>query len=354
MTAEQASGAKRVARGETRPNRLLAALGSSRSPLGAVCLVAGLIALASGAAAFWWRHGNAPTVGGDQLQNTTVADVDDSLPVVRNPGYLGAQACAPCHSRRVAEFQSTRHFRACCVPQSATMPSAFSAGRGSYTAPGQALRFEMRERQGEYFETAIRRTAAGEERTSAPVNLVYGSGGAADEIYFTWHGDRLNELPMAWLHPLQRWGAQPFNPHMEGDASRITTPRCLECHNTWIEHVAGTENRYRRDNAILGVSCERCHGPAAEHVAFHTAHPDAANGEHIVKPALLSRDRQMDLCGQCHSNAVKRRGPAFSYRPGEPLDKHFRTNLNQRQEEDHVANQVHYRDRANSFKRMLR
>src|SRR5207302_2324709 len=100
-----------------------------------------------------------------------------------------------------------------------------------------------------------------------------------------------------------------------------------------------------------GVSCERCHGPAAEHVAFHTARPDAETGAHIIKPALLSRDRQMDLCGQCHSNAAKRRGPAFSYRPGEPLEDYFRINLNQRQEEDHVANQVHYLRQSKCFQK---
>ncbi|HEV3115720.1 MAG TPA: tetratricopeptide repeat protein [Gemmataceae bacterium] len=314
-------------------------------------LAAALIALTSGAAVFWWRCGNHAPSGLDPFPNGTIVDTEDASTIVRNPGYLGPQACAPCHSGRVAEFRSTRHFRACCVPQTATMPAGFAPGRGRYATHNQGLRFEMGERRGEYYETAVRSTPGGEERTSGHIDLVYGSGGGADEIYFTWHGDRLNELPMAWLHPLKRWGAQPFNPYMRGDASRTTTPRCLECHNTWIEHVPGTENRYRRDDGILGVSCERCHGPAAEHVSFHTTHADAETGAHIVKPALLSRDRQMDLCGQCHSNAAKRRGPAFGYRPGESLEDYFRINVNQRQEEDHVANQVHYLRSSKCFQK---
>ena len=59
-------------------------------------------------------------------------------------------------------------------------------------------------------------------------------------------------------------------------------------------------------------------------MAFHQAHPGAAADEAIVHPGSLSRERRMDLCAQCHSNATKPRGPVFSYRPGEPLEAYFR------------------------------
>jgi tetratricopeptide (TPR) repeat protein len=194
---------------------------------------------------------------------------------------------------------------------------------------------------GDYFQTAIRAAPTGEQRTQSRIDLAYGTG-TADEIYFTWHEDRLFELPMAWLHPQKRWGRQPFNPHLSGDFSRTTTTRCLECHNTWFEHVAGTENKYKRDSFLLGVTCERCHGPGREHVAFHQAHPGAAAREAIVHPGRLERDRLMDVCGQCHSNAVKPRGPPLRFRPGEARDSYFRIAANEYREEDHVADQVKY------------
>jgi tetratricopeptide (TPR) repeat protein len=50
----------------------------------------------------------------------------------------------------------------------------------------------------------------------------------------------------------------------------------------------------------------------------------------------------MDVCGQCHSNAIRARGPAFGYRPGEPLDAHLRTQTQVNRESDHVAGQVGY------------
>jgi predicted CXXCH cytochrome family protein len=71
----------------------------------------------------------------------------------------------------------------------------------------------------------------------------------------------------------------------------------------------------------------------------------------VVHPGRLTRDRQLDLCAQCHSNAPKPRGPAFSYRPGEPLEAYFRTNINTRQENDHVASQVHYLRQSKCFQK---
>jgi tetratricopeptide (TPR) repeat protein len=301
-----------------------------------------VVALA-GAVALWWRPRPQPPA-------TAAAglDLEPDAPPAPDPGYLGPQACVACHAQRVAEFQATRHFRACRRPQPETMPPGFAPGRGTYATRDPALRFEMTQAGGEFFQTAVHITAAGEQRTPARIAFAYGSGGAGDEIYFTWHGDRLFELPVAWLHPLKQWGEQPFNPYGTGDYSRPTTS-CLECHNTWFEHVAGTENQYRRGHFILGVTCERCHGPGREHVAFHQAHAEADSGQAIVHPRRLTRDRQLDVCGQCHSNAMKPRGPALSYRQGEPLEAYFRTARVEHQENDHVADQVKYLRQSRCF-----
>jgi tetratricopeptide (TPR) repeat protein len=50
----------------------------------------------------------------------------------------------------------------------------------------------------------------------------------------------------------------------------------------------------------------------------------------------------MDVCAQCHSNAMKPRSPPLRYRPGEKLETYFRTSANKHREEDHVADQVKY------------
>src|SRR5437870_3306147 len=83
----------------------------------AVCAALGAVTLLAAATASvcWWRRPPlaAPSVA--------VEDPDPVEPAAPDPGYLGPQACAPCHAARVAEFRATSHFRACRVPQDGPM-----------------------------------------------------------------------------------------------------------------------------------------------------------------------------------------------------------------------------------------
>src|SRR5207249_11593311 len=81
------------------------------------------------------------------------------------------------------------------------------------------------------------------------------------------------------------------------------------------------------------------------------AHPRAEAGHAIVHPGHLARERQIELCTQCHGNSTKARGPVNSYRPGEPLEQYFRTALTSHPEDDHVANQVKYLRQSKCFQK---
>src|SRR5262245_42022583 len=69
------------------------------------------------------------------------AHVEATLPSPSD--YLGPEACAACHAERVAEFQATRHYQACTVPDPDRMPAGFSAGRGTFETRVPGLHFEM-------------------------------------------------------------------------------------------------------------------------------------------------------------------------------------------------------------------
>lgn len=268
-----------------------------------------------------------------------------------NPGYLGPEACAQCHAQRVAEFQSTRHFVANKRPESGQMPEGFLPEKGKFSVEDLALRFEMSEQNGKFREAPFFDHSPQAPTHSSEIAFCYGAKGGNDEVYFTWHEDQLCELPVAWLDPLKMWGASPFDRHDSGDFARDTTVRCVECHNTWVEHLPGSRNQYRRDDWILGVTCEVCHGPGRDHVSFHQKNPLEKEPRDVVRPARLSRERRMDLCAQCHSNALKHRGPAFSYRPGEPLEDFYFSLRTSRPEDDHVANQTTYLRQSRCFQK---
>ena len=111
--------------------------------------------------------------------------------------------------------------------------------------------------------------------------------------------------------------------YLDGTANfdRPVIPRCVECHATYFQTLAPSPlmNRYDKADFILGISCERCHGPGEEHVARQRGQSAAAAGEAITNPAKLSRDRRVDVCAQCHGGLGEEIAPAFSFRPGQPL-----------------------------------
>ncbi len=278
-------------------------------------------------------------VGQSVLEFEPEIDLATTTP---NPGYVGAAACAECHQTRVHEFEKTRHFLAAIKPTPRVMPTGFLPGKGRFSSDEPSLYFENVRQDETYVQIAVRKESQEESRAVAPIAFVYGGAGKFDEIYFTWHEDRLFELPIAWLHPFNRWGAAPFDRGAPGDCSRPTQPRCLECHFTWFEHIHGTENRYKPDSFLFGVTCERCHGPGKDHVDHHKSNPGIKTPHAISHPGTFHRDRQIDVCIQCHNNAPKGRGHAMRFRPGETAERYFRTNLSTTPETDHVGNQIRY------------
>ena len=258
-------------------------------------------------------------------------------------GYVGWSVCSECHANRVDVFQDTRHFLALQRPDQVKLHRGFHGGEtSSYTPPGSPVRFEMTNDPVATI-SAIPLAQGTGPKVVSPVECIYGAGAGTDEVYFTRKGEEVFELPIVWLHPQDQWGATRFDPHGSGDLSRPLPPQCLNCHAVWVDFKRGSLNSYGPfENKLLGVTCERCHGPAREHVEHHRAHPLEKVAAHIVQPRQLSRERLMDVCAQCHTNAVHFRQPPFSYRPGEVLDDYFRILEMKLPEEDRVANQVRY------------
>jgi hypothetical protein len=82
-------------------------------------------------------------------------------------------------------------------------------------------------------------------------------------------------------------------------------------------------NRYNRIGFVVGITCEKCHGPGGEHVLhFNSKTTDTRSAPAILNPARFSRDREVDLCAWCHAGHGVPLLPTFSYIPGERLDKY--------------------------------
>jgi tetratricopeptide (TPR) repeat protein len=264
-------------------------------------------------------------------------------------GYVGWAVCSECHRGRVEEFQETRHFHALKLPDQVKFPGGFEPGRNSFTPPGSPVRFDMAIAPAPVI-TAVPLADSTAPAVVSPVEFIYGAGAGTDEVYFTRKGDQLFEMPIAWLHHQEQWGAVQFDSNGSGDLSRPLAPQCLECHSVWVDYIPGTHNQYGPlEPELLSVTCERCHGPANEHVTHHRLHPGETVAAHILQPNTLSRDRKTDLCAQCHTNTVRHRSAPFSYRPGKPLEESFRILAMHFPEEDRVANQTRYLKESRCF-----
>lgn len=278
-------------------------------------------------------------------QPTSISDSIETTPAVtenvtaKNPGYVGIDRCEPCHRERVGEFRETRHFLAAVDATQVKMAAGFEPGRNRFQAPLSQLTFEMSDNDHAPQMTVWNTTNPASTRRETPIDIVYGYGADTDETYFRWRDDRVHELPVAWMHSHQCWGGVVINPHGGGDYSRPVTAQCLNCHFTWVDCVPGESPLFRRETALLGVTCERCHGPGRDHVAHHEKAPADRTPQSIVPPSQLSRERLLDLCAQCHDNGIQFRRAPFTYRPGDVLSEFVRIPQFPLEEDNHVANQ---------------
>jgi hypothetical protein len=82
-------------------------------------------------------------------------------------------------------------------------------------------------------------------------------------------------------------------------------------------------DNFDQQKIIYGIDCERCHGPAAQHVSFHQEHPQEKNAKYIATYASLTRQAKMDMCAQCHSGIQQTLKSTFNFKPGDTLINNF-------------------------------
>jgi hypothetical protein len=237
-------------------------------------------------------------------------------------GYVGDEVCGSCHHDRFGTFQLTAHHRTSQLPNANSIAGPFAPPENTVKTIDPALSFRMEIRNGGFYETAIFGEPPHSKQHSEMIGIVVGSG-KKGQTYLYWKGDELYELPISYWIELRRWVNSPG--YLDGTANfdRPVIPRCVECHATYFDSLspAPLQNRFDKTNFVLGISCERCHGPGAEHVKDQRS---ATGNATIVNPAKLSRERKMDTCAQCHGGLGESVAPAFSFRPGEPLANYIK------------------------------
>ncbi len=238
------------------------------------------------------------------------------------PGYMGDAACQSCHRDKVETFHRTSHYLTSRLPQKDSILGNFTPNANVMKTSNPELFFQMDEKEDGFFQTAIEGAAPFITSRTERFAFVVGSGGKG-QTYLFWKGDELFELPVSYWTELG-WVNSPGYRNGVANFDRPIIPRCLECHATYFEQRAPPSYRYSKTGFVLGITCEKCHGPGREHAQHVTSKSPGGAGSAILNPARLSRDRQMDLCAWCHAGHGSPVEPTFSYVPGEPLDKYLK------------------------------
>lgn len=238
--------------------------------------------------------------------------------------FTGDESCRPCHASQFETYERTAHHLTSLAPSLETISGRFTLGSNLLATINPLLSFRMEEKDGSFYQVAVTGEPPRVSTRRERIDFVIGSGGKG-QTYLYWHGSQLFELPVSYWTELGQWVNSPGYLDGIADFDRPIVPRCFECHATYIRALSTSpnDNRYDKTGYVLGISCERCHGPGRRHVElFQSTSANVADAK-IVNPAKLPRDVALGVCAQCHGGLGKPLEPAFSYVPGEPLEKYL-------------------------------
>jgi nitrate/TMAO reductase-like tetraheme cytochrome c subunit len=230
--------------------------------------------------------------------------------------FAGSESCQSCHQTIYQTFLATPHSK---TSASATNLSIF----GSFKVGENVFQFNERDHveMNMYDSGLFQNIYSGDQKIGTQrFDVVIGSG-TKGQTFLSWHGNKLVQLPVSYYTPEQQWSSNPGNPTDRLILNRPVGPGCLNCHSTHFDVTLKLNEPPDYDNHkfILGIQCERCHGPAAQHVSLAGEVDPTTKGRKVVNPKFLNRKQQLDLCSQCHSGNRASTSSSFHFLPGDSL-----------------------------------
>lgn len=236
--------------------------------------------------------------------------------------FAGSATCASCHKNIYDSHRKTAHYLTSGKASESNIKGSFEPGKNTFNYEmGTAV--TMEKRNDSFYQVEYH---SGKERDAYPMDIVLGSG-MRGQSYLYWMRNQLFQLPVSYFGGTNQWSNSPGFPNTVLFNRTITT-RCLECHSTNAKVISPPEinpEQFDASQMIYGVDCEKCHGPAAEHVEFQTQNPTATIAKYIINPSRLSRQQNMDLCTSCHGGRLFKKRPPFEFMAGDTLLNFFDT-----------------------------
>lgn len=248
--------------------------------------------------------------------------IEDKTPIGKLAfnDFSGSSTCKQCHKNIYDSFLLTNHYTTSSYAHSSTV-------KGNFDSPENRFFFFP----GTYVNMVLYGDSLFQELyknnifiKKVPFDFAIGSG-KRGQTYLYWNKNRIIQLPISYFTATGEWVNSPgYSTNVV--FNRPATSRCLECHSTYFNKTSDSSvypEEFSKKEIILGVDCERCHGPAKKHVEYHTKTPGDTIAKYIVLTTKQSRQESLELCRFCHGGKLNKVEPSFSYAIGQPLSKFF-------------------------------
>jgi len=249
-------------------------------------------------------------------------------------GYIGSESCRECHEDNHKSWHASYHRTMTQTADPATMIGDFKDVTLSIQGTNKVQQFHLRQND-EYSWIEFltdKELVPGPSGIPTAFPVVMTTGSHHMQVYWMGLGPgrTVGLLPFAFLREDQRWIPRrsaflnfPIN-NVSLETGKWDNA-CIRCHTT-----GGRPNTVRSEahtyfdsgTSEYGISCESCHGKAAEHV--DTWRQAKASGtapaiDPIVNPVDLSHDLSAQVCGSCHSAMIYHQD-GIPHVPGQSLD----------------------------------
>lgn len=243
----------------------------------------------------------------------------------RGPLYAGSASCIGCHKDVAGSYAHTNHFKTSGKPVDSILEKNFNtAGHISYYTDGSMVTLEKTR---EYIYQVHLKN--GNRLHAEKIDFAIGSGEKA-QTYAYWKDGQLLQLPLTFFAGIRSWTNSPGYPTDQAFYDRVILSRCFECHASFVEKTdvqTGSlqlSEKLAEQTIVPGIDCERCHGAAAEHVAYQQKNPSVKEAKFITSIKSLTRKQQLDLCSTCHSgNDLDVQRTLFAFQPGDTLANYY-------------------------------
>lgn len=250
----------------------------------------------------------------------------------RGTDYAGSESCIQCHKTQYDMALQSSHFKA-------TAPAILGNVLGNFDKKGHVFIYDkntklvMEQRNDSLYQVLYKN---GKEVEAHRFEIVFGAKHAQTSVY--WREKNTYELPVSYYKAINGWATSPGFPADKPYFDRMVMKDCYSCHASNISSRSvgqkSTEKNFMSMDVediidpktiVYGIDCERCHGPAKDHVQFHLKNPNVKIANSITSYKTLNRQQKLDACALCHAgNDGMKMKSRFDFKPGNNLSEFYR------------------------------